>query len=184
MQRIGIYEWPLCSDMQHYRGLYRGNSLCTADCLPPALLADLFRVSDDGSTAAFSSPNLELFRQILGSCTLAADLLVFSDEPGFVPEPAIFCLIGYDICADSAYYSPLGSGLRAEILYQGLLHHRIAAQEAEQLTVNDYGLFAAFDRAQRFSALCNALQAADEYAVESETGWRPYAIWLYQAATA
>ena len=182
MRYIGIYDWPLCESMRDYRGLYRGNSLLLEPNIPPALLQAFFQLSNDGSSTQTSAYGLHIFKQVLEkiqNCKHTADLLLFSDEPGVSLKDDSFQCIGYDICADSAYYSPIGAGLLKEVLQQGIQHHRISAENAAKLDLNRYRLFSAYDVAQFFALLCNTLQQNKEYEFESETGWRPYEIWLY-----
>lgn len=181
IMRIGLYEWPLGACVPAYRGVYRGNSLFRLS--QSRELEAFFRLAQDGSSAAYTEESFTLLKGLHGIVRARypqTDLLLFSDadlEPPADPGPWTF--LGFDVCTDSRYYSPLGAGLFDVIMTKakenGLISERLSG-----LCLNEAGLFSARGDADTFSSLCHALQRSGVYEIESETRWRPWAIWRYE----
>ena len=173
---IGLYEWPLNKSAASYKGLYRGNSLIH---LPRSRTWEaFFRVAQDGSSASYTEENLLLLKKMY---TIAktwypqTDLLLFSDSAVDLQSvPGAWERIGFDVCGDSHYYSPIGAGLRDTILSNGA-----EAASTPDLHLNETGLFASVEEARIFSLLCNGLQRSGANEIESETNWRPWCVWRY-----
>lgn len=184
MQRIGIYEWSVSTELKGYRGIYRGNSALSALSVAPRLIEEFFRIAEDGCSTEFCASSFVTLQRVsllLRRYNIKTDLLFFSDERSFSVKADSFVFIGYDICAKSAYYSPIGAGLHAKLLQEGLRWQRISDDEFNSFTLNENGLFSTFETARKFSDMCNDLQLAKEYEFESETDWRPVSIWALNA---
>ena len=178
---IGLYEWPLGANVPAYRGLYRGNSLIHLS--QSRELEAFFRLAGDGSSTAFTEESFALLKVLHGIVRARyprTDLLLFSDadlEPPVDPGPWTF--LGFDVCADSRYYSPLGAGLFDVIMTKAKEDGPISEQ-LSSLCLNEAGLFSAQGDADTFSSFCHALLRSGVYEIESETRWRPWAIWQYE----
>ena len=178
---IGLYEWPLGANVPAYRGLYRGNSLIHLS--QSRELKAFFRLAGDGSSTAFTEESFALLKVLHGIVRARypqTDLLLFSDadlEPPVDLGPWTF--LGFDVCADSRYYSPLGAGL-FDIIMTKAKEDGLISEQLSSLCLNEAGLFSAQGDADTFSSFCHALLRSGVYEIESETRWRPWAIWRYE----
>ena len=177
---IGLYEWPLGANVPAYRGLYRGNGLIR---LPKSReLEAFFRLTRDGSSAAYTEENFALLEGLHGIVKARfprTDLLLFSDtDPEPPADPGCWTFLGFDVCADSRYYSPLGADLFDDIVTKAK-EHGLISEQSSGFCLNEAGLFAVREDAKAFSSVCGALQRSGAYEIESETDWRPWAIWRY-----
>ena len=177
---IGLYEWPLAAGVPAYRGLYRGNGL--ASLSGSRELLTFFRLARDGSGAAYTEETFALLKglyEIVGPRYPQTDLLLFSDA---APEPPVdsgpWTFLGFDVCADSRYFSPLGAGLFGAVMTKAK-EHGLISEPPPGLRLNEAGLFADREDAETFSSVCSALQRSGAYEIESEMDWRPWAIWRY-----
>ena len=179
MTYIGLYEWTMETGVPAYRGLYRGNSVIR---LPQSRATEaFFRVARDGSSAAYTEENFLLLKEVYAAAKPRyprTDLLLFSDAADF-PEPGSeWEKLGFDICADSRYHSPLGGGLRDALLSAAAAAGLLSAS-APELRLNGAGLFSSREDALTFTGLCVELQRSGAYEIESETNWRPWCVWRY-----
>ena len=178
---IGLYEWPLRANVPAYRGLYRGNSLIHLS--QSRERETFFCLAGDGSSAAFTEESFALLKGLYGIVRARypqTDLLLFSDADLEPPvDPGLWTFLGFDVCADSRYYSPLGAGL-FDVVMTMAKENGLVSEPLPGLCLNEAGLFSAQGDADTFSSLCHALQRFGVYEIESETRWRPWAIWRYE----
>lgn len=177
---IGLYEWPLGANVPAYRGLYRGNSLiCPSQSRE---LEAFFRLAQDGNSAAYTEETFALLQGLYEIARVRypqTDLLLFSDtDPEPPADPGCWTFLGFDVCADSRYYSPLGAGLFDDIVTKAK-ENGLISEQSPGLCLNEAGLFAVREDAKAFSSVCSALQRSGAYEIESEMDWRPWAIWRY-----
>ncbi len=177
---IGLYEWPLGANVPAYRGLYRGNSLIRLS--ESRELEAFFRQARDGSSAAYTEETFALLQglyEIAGARFPQTDLLLFSDaDPDPPADPGPWTFLGFDVCAGSRYYSPLGAGL-FDVIVTKAWENGLISEPRPDLRLNGAGLFAVREDAKAFSSVCSALQRSGAFDIESEKDWRPWAIWRY-----
>ncbi len=106
------------------------------------------------------------------------EMVLFTDCCSVI-IPSDFILLGYDICADSKYYSPIGDGFLQ--IYDKdntfFVEMCIAKFKYYKNNINSAGLFSTYSIALEFSNYCNVINKKYEHAVETENHWRPFAIY-------
>jgi len=185
--RIGFYSTPTNDKLTEYKGLYRENGLIdfcegyTNNLIQ--MVKSFFLAAQDGMHIEYSDKNLKkalkLWTMLCGQ-KWQGDLLLFSDSCDF-SVPVGFSFLGYDICADSRYYSPLGDGFLSsyaqdELFFRGMSIRKYAEYVRD---LNDACLFKTRIIADDFSNYCNWINHQYPHIVESEEGWRPYAIYVW-----
>ena len=182
---IGFYNESMNSIMRSYRGLYRCNNLidiCESNSL--CVKKDIewyFRASIEGNYLEYTDNNmkrlLQLYQKLKGQ-KWEGDLVLFTDKVKAL-APMNFKFLGYDICADSRYYSPIGDGFLTEY-NEGMLFFsemNIAQYRTYRNSLNDNYLFTSYAVALQFSRYCSYINEKYEHSVESENNWRPFAIY-------
>lgn len=114
--RLGLYDKPINDEVSKYKGLYRQNDLVDFCEGQNGILTNMmkwfFSQSRDGMHIEYTEGNMNKVVQLLEMLRdekWRGELLLFTDARD-LKIPLGFELIGYDICADSKYYSPLGDG--------------------------------------------------------------------------
>lgn len=186
--RIGFFDKPINDDVPHYKGLYRQNDLLEFfeghSYQLSKMMKWFFGHSQDGTHIEYSDTNLTKTLQILNLLRNEkwyGELMLFSDA-GAVSVPSGFELVGYDICADSKYYSPLGDGFllsynQNEKFFEAMSFDKYLQYSCD---INDFGMFSSQIIATDFAKYCNWINSRYPHIVESEDNWRPYAIYLLQ----
>ncbi len=172
-----------CSDLQHYRGLYRSLSQI------PDSLRDLedeyYKKAGETLRLPFSSENLDYLQKLyahLSAQGWQGDLILHCKRRN--PHKPDFALLGYDVCAPSLHYSPIGGGMlsrydSADSAYTDLPHEAFLAYGAD---LNEYGLFRSYPMALAFAEYCEHINRKYPQCIESEGGWQPVSILRYTPA--
>jgi hypothetical protein len=114
VKRIGLYETPTNGDVGKYSGLYRRNDLFLYEGRNTdldRLINHFYSISVDAMHAVFNKENAECIvklYKVLHSEGWTGDAVIFHDETAQIQLLNNFEFTGYDVCADSMYYSPLG----------------------------------------------------------------------------
>ncbi|MBQ3112751.1 MAG: hypothetical protein IJC05_00055 [Phascolarctobacterium sp.] len=181
MTRIGVYDYCTNARLVTYKGLYRGNQIMNFyDALGEA--EEFFNMATDGNSMEATDDHLTFICMLLNKLKrygYKPDLICYTDETSVSGVIESFDFIGYDICADSMYYSPIGDMLLDEVLNRAVSSVYITQREAKSLKLNKYGLFSSLEDARLFANISNYLQSSEIYEFESETEWRPVAIYMY-----
>lgn len=146
---IGIYNEPTNSEMINYKGLYRQNNLLDfldkGDSLLKKYINWFFEYSNEGNYMEYAEndlPKLLKLVQLLKHHGWDGELIVFTDNQCASVLPNTV-LLGYDICADSKYYSLLGDGFLEQLdLHKDF--YKFLDQSQYTLyhhNINKYGLF-------------------------------------------
>lgn len=90
-------------------------------------------------------------------------------------------MVGYDICADSMYFSPIGDGFlmqynRLPDFYTDMSFEMYSMYREN---INEKWLFNSYEIAMNFSEYCNYINEKHRYCIESQDNWRPVAIHVY-----
>lgn len=162
---------------QIYRGLYRG-ILGDWDIKGNSKMSvsEFINLGIEGRNIPFCEKNLKLARavnQIFNESNLKPDFTVISNIDFSDPR---FELLGYDVCANSLYYSPIGSGgITGEDAY--LVSHMESELIKDVLSdLNINGLFSKFEIAKRFAEFCTI----NAILIESEPTWFPVSVFVYR----
>jgi hypothetical protein len=161
---------------QIYRGLYRG-ILGDWDINGNSKLSvfEFINLGIEGRNIPFSEKNLELaiiVDQIFKVNNFKPEFTVISNTDF---SDSRFEFLGYDICANSLYYSPIGSGgITGEDAY--LLDHMDSDLTKDVLSdLNSNGLLSTLEIAKRFAEFCTI----NAELIESETPWTPVSVSVY-----
>lgn len=182
---IGLYQEPTNSELTKYRGLYRQNSIFELMESDAHNLIDwFFSLSREGDFIEYSEDNKERLSElysILRTQKWKGEILLFTD---CYQEriPSDFVLLGYDICADSKYYSPIGDGFLQSYDKDNSFFRDMSIAEFDlyKSNINDAGLFDTYSVAVNFAKYCNEINNKYEHSVESENNWRPFFIYKMQ----
>lgn len=184
---IGLYSQPINSALLNYRGLYRENGmidLIESDNHHLTSLIDwFFLTSREGDFLEYTKQNMEQLLSLFSILKVKkwiGEIVLFTDCCKAI-IPSGFALLGYDICADSKYYSPVGDGFLQTYDKDNPFFAEMSISEFEHYknNINIAGLFNAHAIALEFSKYCNAVNKKYEHAVESENNWRPFAIYKF-----
>ena len=182
---MGLYFEPTNKTVKGYLGLYRGNDIInyTKNTKELSTLINWFFInSRNGQDVVYNEKNKKMIvklYQALKQKKWEGDLVCFTDTaPVEMPD---FTFLGYDICADSMYYSPIGDGFLTEYnkyprFYTDMSFGRYSEYRNN---VNANWLFSSYEMAIEFSNYCNYINQKDLYCIESEDHWRPFAICRY-----
>lgn len=184
--RIGLYDKPTNDELPKYKGLYRQNDLVDFCERQNDVLTNMvewfFEQSTDGMNIEYTEANenktIQLLR-LLRDEKWDGELVLFTDENN-LQVPFGFELLGYDICADSMYYSPLGDGFLASYAPNETFFFEMSFEDYREYRndLNEVGLFNSYVIADNFSQYCNRINNHYSHVIESEENWRPVAIWL------
>jgi hypothetical protein len=173
---INFYKHS-ATELSNYRGLYRG-SFGDWDVTGSSkkLVTDFMNLGREGSNIPYSEKNLEAaitVYRIFIEQGLNPDFIVISNS-GF--QDPRFEFLGYDVCAKSLYYSPIGSGgITGERAY--LLKHLDQEMKEELLNdLNEHKLLTTEAIALRFAKFCTD----NSELIESETPWFPVKVFGYR----
>lgn len=165
------------TELSNYRGLYRG-SFGDWDVTGPSkkLVSDFINLGREGSNIPYSEENVEaaiMVYRIFIEQGLNPDFIVISNSDF---HDSRFEFLGYDICAKSLYYSPIGSGgITGEQPY--LLNHMPLELRTEVLAdLNGNGLLETKAVAERFAEFCTK----NTELIESESPWFPVLAFGYR----
>ena len=181
---IGLYSEPTNESLPNYRGLYRQNGLIDfCDSSSHAVRKEIdwyFSNAKDGGFLGYSKETHRRVLLLYGLLTAEkwpGEIIAFTDKMTAPPTGA--ALLGYDICADSRYYSPLGDGFLE--VYD---RHSLFCLEMDenifrgfQNALNANGLFSSYAFAQEFAEYCNYVNSQHIHAIESEENWRPFSVY-------
>ena len=181
---IGLYDKPTNACRPGYRGLFRSNGLIDFYYHESPLVRDrlawFFKNSSEGMHIEYSEENqlkLQALHNILCSVGWYGDMLFFTDTKAQPPLECAF--LGYDVCADSKYYSPLGDGFLDSYSHDCVFYAKMDFDEYSEyaISLNQNGLFSSYLTAELFAKYCNLINKEYEHAVETEGKWRPFAIY-------
>lgn len=185
---VGLYSESTNPQLKNYKGLYRQNDLIdfsdSSDPLLKKTVKWFFKNSVEGNYMKYSEKSLfEIIRlaELLRLHGWNGDLIVFTDNYSeAIPMNTVF--LGYDICADSRYYSPLGDGFIAQYdLHDDFYSLMKKCQYLNyRNSINQYGLFSDLSSANSFSMYCNTVNQIIKHSVESEDNWHPFALYSLQ----
>ncbi len=182
MIRIGLYSEPTNKEIKRYSGLYRGNEMikyAKSGKVLSAMLNRFFATSRNGQDVDYNETNKKMIVELYNSLKKEnwdGDLVLFTDD-GDIEMPG-FSFVGYDICADSMYYSPLGDGF-LERYNKYPLFYSDMPRETYSIYKNDLNenqLFGSLDVAEAFSNYCNYINKKHRYCIEFEDNWRPVSV--------
>ena len=181
---IGLYDEPVNAQAVGYRGLYRGCRLpdpAGDDRVPARRISWYLAQAENGAGIAYDDREkvIALFFA-LKRAGFGGEAIAYSDE-GPIADPA-FMPIGYDVCGDTLYYSPLGDGYLARYGRYPAFCADMSIEEFSryQRGLNEAMLFSARDTAAEFAAYCGRIAGKDPAAIEPLAHWRPVAIYRYR----
>ena len=182
--KIQLLSFPVNTKASNYMGLYRGTNYIDF-ILSKQLESDSYismflnRIDEDGKLV-MNSENYILSKKI---CSLLlkqgwdGDMILYSD----IDEPALknVVFLGYDICGDSEYYSPLGDAMLREFNPQFPFDRNLGSELFVHYKekINSNGLFSNKEVATSLANYCIKINREFPHAVESENNWRPFAIY-------
>ena len=182
--KIQLLSFPVNTKASNYMGLYRGTNYIDF-ILSKQLESDSYismflnRIDEDGKLVMHSE-NYILSKKI---CSLLlkqgwdGDMILYSDND----EPALknVVFLGYDICGDSEYYSPLGDAMLREFNPQFPFDRNLGSELFVHYKekINSNGLFSNKEVATSLANYCIKINREFPHAVESENNWRPFAIY-------
>ena len=184
---IGLYQEPTNPSLPYYKGLYRQNGiidLYESDNLCLIKKIDwYFCNSREGNYLKYTEDNKrQLFSlyKMLKTEKWNGEIILFTDNVE-TEIPTNCELLGYDICAGSKYYSPLGDGILQMYNMNKAFFAEISTVEFKKYkdNINGNGLFSTYSVAFEFSKYCNIINERYEHAVESEKNWRPFAVYTF-----
>ena len=180
---IGLYGEPTNLELLKYKGLYRQNNLIDFyyNNVFESYIEWYFSISTEGNYIQYTKENeirVIFLYKILKAENWYGDIILFTDNI----DTAIstdYELIGYDVCADSKYYSPIGDGFLESYDTDNVFFFEMNKNDYQNYknNINDYGLFSSYDTALIFSSYCNKINNKYKHAVETEKNWRPFAIY-------
>lgn len=184
---IGFYDCPINDRVLNYKGLYRDNNLIFNYSNKNFIMANelnwYLSNSREGMFVEYKEINIPKLTSIyieLKNNKWQGDLILFTDKNNSI-FPNKFEILGYDICADSRYYSPLGDGFLEEYNQEYSFYKEISKDDFlnYKRSINNNYLFSTVEVAFNFSEYCNYINKKYPHAVESENGWRPFSIYRY-----
>lgn len=185
MIRIGLYSEPTNTDVKGYLGLYGGSFLIDymkKNNSLDKLINWFFEKSRDGQDMEYNEENLKKIVELRHNIKREkweGNILCFTDDKQIkIPDST---MIGYDICADSMYYSPLGDGFLMEYNKYPEFYSDMSFEMYSKYrdNINDKWLFSSYEMAMNFSKYCNHINKKHFHCIESEDNWRPFAIFIY-----
>lgn len=183
---IGLYNEPTNTKLSNYKGLYRQCDLMNFYECDNVYLKEIidkyFSLLKDKNyldcTENTYTISLQLYRTIK-TFGWNGDLIIFTDK---ISEniPNNFDFIGYDICADSKYYSPLGDNFLDRYILDSKFFSSMNNDSFKKYkkNINSSGLFDDYSIALDFAQYCNIINKKYEHVIESEDNWRPFAIYM------
>ena len=185
MIKIGLYCEPINEEVKGYLGLYRGNFI--VDYMKNNnrlynLINSFFEISVNGQNLVYNEKNrkniVELYQDLKRE-KWGGDLICFTDDRRV--EIPNFTMVGYDICADSMYFSPIGDGFLMQYnrLPDFYTDMSLEMYSMYRENINEKWLFNSYEIAMNFSEYCNHINEKHRYCIESQDNWRPVAIHVY-----
>ncbi len=182
--KIQLLSFPVNTKASNYMGLYRGTNYIDF-ILSKQLESDSYismflnRIDEDGKLV-MNSENYILSKKIYSLLLKQGwdgDMILYSDND----EPALknVVFLGYDICGDSEYYSPLGDAMLREFNPQFPFDRNLGSELFVHYKekINSNGLFSNKEVATSLANYCIKINREFPHAVESENNWRPFAIY-------
>ena len=182
--KIQLLSFPVNTKASNYMGLYRGTNYIDF-ILSKQLDSDSYismflnRIDEDGKLV-MNSENYILSKKIYSLLLKQGwdgDMILYSDND----EPALknVVFLGYDICGDSEYYSPLGDAMLREFNPQFPFDRNLGSELFVHYKekINSNGLFSNKEVATSLANYCIKINREFPHAVESENNWRPFAIY-------
>ena len=185
--RFGLYDKPINDEVSKYKGLYRENELIDFCEKSNSILTNMiewfFSQSRDGMHIKYTEENMNKMVQFLDMLRdekWKGELLLFTDDRE-LEIPFGFELIGYDICADSMYYSPLGDGFLTSYIQSETFFNEMSLENYRDYAknLNNFGLFKSYVVAEEFAKYCNKINSLYPHTIESEENWRPFMIYSW-----
>lgn len=185
---IGLYKEPVNPLFPNYRGLYRQNNLIDLYENGSKYLTEFIKryYSDsiDGIYLQYNHKNklqlISLYQELKHE-NWSGEIILFTDNTALAcPDDCE--LIGYDICADSKYYSPLGDGFLEVYDENDLFFSEMDFNIFKRYkdNINENGLFSVYYAALEFSQYCKMINDKYEHMVESENNYRPFAVFAFK----
>lgn len=182
--KIQLLSFPVNTKASNYMGLYRETNYIDF-ILSKQLESDSYismflnRIDEDGKLV-MNSENYILSKKIYSLLLKQGwdgDMILYSDND----EPALknVVFLGYDICGDSEYYSPLGDAMLREFNPQFPFDRNLGSELFVHYKekINSNGLFSNKEVATSLANYCIKINREFPHAVESENNWRPFAIY-------
>ena len=173
--KLHLFNEAMEDTCSNYLGLY------TLLNLPENCYQEL--ESEYSGNYPYTEENVAVFMRIcsyLESQSIRSNLILFSDDME-MKAPDNFTFIGYDICADSEWYSPLGDGFLEEY-DDSVFFNEMSLDEFKTFKsdLNKSGLFSNHDKAVAFAEYCNCINNKYPGVVETEDDWRPFIVYLFE----
>lgn len=182
MIKMGLYSEPINEVVKGYAGLYRESFIVdfakNNDRLE-RLINSFFEISVNGQDLEYNEDNkkmiTELYQNLKGA-NWGGDLICFTDEKCI--EIPGFAMVGYDICADSMHYSPIGDGFLVQYHANPDFYTDMSFETYSMYrdNINERWLFNSYEIATMFSEYCNYINKKNLHCIESQDHWRPTAI--------
>ena len=174
--KLHLFNEAMKDTCPNYLGLY------TLLDLPERCSELELEYSDNFPYTEGNADRLMRICRCLESQSISSKLILFSDNMA-VNAPDSFAFIGYDICADSEWYSPVGDGFLKEY-DNSVFFSEMGLDEfiAFQNDINESGLFSSHDKAVAFAEYCNCINNKYPGVVETEDNWRPFIVYLFEGS--
>lgn len=177
-----LYFEPINDSVKGYSGLYRGSFNVDHMKNTNNLINAFFKTSADGQNLAYNEENREKIIELYQSLKREkwdGDLICFTDDKR-VEIPG-FTMVGYDVCADSMYYSPVGDGFLTQYNRYPDFYTDMSLETYSiyRDNLNEKWLFNSYEMAMKFSEYCNHINKKNLHCIESQDNWRPVAIHIY-----
>ena len=184
---IGLYKEPTNLAQIKYRGIYRQNGIIdlfleeSNDSRFIKAMEWYFSKSREGFYLKYTERNETQLISLYGMLrnkNWDGELLLFTDKTKAI-IPYGYEFIGYDVCADSMYYSPIGDGFLEDYHIEGKFFSDMNYDEYEDYknNLNNKGLFQSYDLAIKFSKYCTNINEKHKYVIETENHWRPFVVY-------
>lgn len=182
--KIQLLSCPMNTKASNYMGLYRGTDyidLMLSKQLERDSYISMFlnRIDEDGKLV-MNSENYILSKKVYSLLLKQGwdgDIILYSDNDEPACKDTVF--LGYDICGDSEYYSPLGDAMFYEFDPQFPFDRNMGNELFARYKgkINSNGLFSNKEVATSLANYCVKINREFPHAVESENNWRPFAIY-------
>lgn len=181
---LKLFEVP--KGKKPYRGLYRADGICdymkSGDELDE--LIDCFFRETNETVLRYTAENRKKALELQKSLELhgwAGELIAFTDDVKVLSENGM-TFLGYDICADSMHYSPIGGGIM-DAYSDDVFFSEMSEDKYEHFKngINEFVLFESIDVAREFADYCNFVNEKHRNCVESENNWRAFAVYKVES---
>lgn len=186
MIRIGFYSEATNIKVKGYLGLYGGSFIVEYMDLSKDLKKHInwfFETTENSLDIEYNEKNWAEISKLCNKLKKAGwegTLRVYTDDENF--EKPDFTFLGYDVGADSMYYSPLGDGFLLDYDPTKEFFSEMTAEKYLEYkrNINEKWLFNSYAMALDFAKYCNHINRKHRYCIESEDNWRPFAIYLLE----